>query len=566
MADDKPRGRLARHYRLSWVDDSGFTASSINPPVSPARLAHLMVGGLAGTPVDAFVATVGPCAGYTLSYPTKVDGMEFLVDRLNAGAVLGGGVQWRGGENLRRLWADGHDPVRIVMDEAHRLGMDFWLQLRMNDWHHVDSEGNVYRLIGSHYYEQHPELLIGKEGVAGWPERLQESMAWFQDFAHEKVRRIRLDTATEAIERYDADGWEYDFMRCPGLFKHGQERANAHLITELIRDTRRMLDEVGRGRGKTLGLSVRVPNTIEGATMLGLDVEEWIADHLVDIVVPSTFFAQDTEEDMREWAKLAAGTPVLIHPAIEEGFITGMRTGYGIPYYQVKSDPMQAMTVEMIRGLAARHHAAGVDGLYLFNFPGTWTTYGYDNSPALDDIASPLRLRFKDKRYVVMRRNGSFPNCFPQERQIPAELGPEPTEIGIEVADDFAAAGARVRSVYLKLLLVEPCHEDRLEVRLNGGEPLPIANPMAAGRAAPRERAWVVFDLTPAPPHVGVNRISVRVERHPRLAKELPLVHQRRGDRRLLPLPERPLDPAPPASSRGRRSRPVDPLSRHPGG
>ena len=92
------------------------------------------------------------------------------------------------------------------------------------------------------------------------------------------------------------------------------------------------------------------------------------------------------------------------------------------------------------------------------------------------------------------------------------------------MADDLAAAGARVRSVHLKLLLVEPCHEDRLEVRLNGGEPLPIANPMAAGRAAPRERAWAVFDLTPVPPHVGVNRISVRVERHPRLAKELPLV------------------------------------------
>jgi len=68
-----------------------------------------------------------------------------------------------------------------------------------------------------------------------------------------------------------------------------------------------------------------------GATMLGLDVEEWIADHPVDIVIPSPFFARDTEEDMREWVKLAVGTPVLIHPAIEEGFITGKRTGYGIP-------------------------------------------------------------------------------------------------------------------------------------------------------------------------------------------------------------------------------------------
>ena len=248
---------------------------------------------------------------------------------------------------------------------------------------------------------------------------------------------------------------------------------------------------------------------------------------------------------MREWVRLAAGTPVLIHPAIEEGFITGMRTGYGIPYYQVKSDPMQAMTVEMLRGLAARHHAAGVDGLYLFNFPGTWTTYGYDNSPALDDIASPLRLRFKDKRYAVMRRNGSFPNCFPQERRIPAELGADPAEIGIEVADDLAAAGARVRSVHLKLLLVEPCHEDRLEVRLNGGEPLPIANPMAAGRAAP-PRARVGGVRPDAGTAARRRQPDQRTGGTPPAPGEGAAAGaQRHGDRRLLPLPERPLDPAP---------------------
>lgn len=524
MAGKKPSGRLDRTYRVTWVDDSGMNASHINPPVSPRRLAHLSLGALSGTPVDAFVATVGPCAGFTLSYPTAVDGMEFLVDRLQAGALLGNAIQWRGAENLRRLWADGHDPFQIVIDEAHRLGMAFWLQLRMNDWHHVDSKGDLSQLIGSDYYENHPELLIGRDGVVGWPESFQESMAWFQDYAHEKVRQIRFETAREAVERYDVEGWEYDFMRCPGLFKFGSERANAHLITGLIRDTRRMLDDVGRTRGKTLGLSVRVPNTIDGASMLGLDVGDWIADHLVDIVVPSTFFAQDTEEDMREWVKLAAGTPVLIHAAMDEGFFTGMREGYDIPYYQVTQDPMQAMTVEMIRGLAARHHAAGVDGLYLFNGGGTWTTYGYDKSKVLDEISSPLRLRFKDKRYVVMRRNNSFPNCFPQERQIPFTIGPEPTEVTIEVADDLSDAGERLLSVHLKLLLVDPCHEDRLEVRLNGGEPLLAANPMLAGRAAPRGRAWTVFDLTSTPPFLGVNRISVRVERQARLSVEIPLI------------------------------------------
>ena len=102
-----------------------------------------MFGGLAGTPVDAFVCTVGLNAGYTLSYPTEVEGMEFLVDRLEAGAVLGSADLWRRAETLRALWSAGHDPVRIALDEAQRIGMDFWLQLRMNDWHHFDAAGEA---------------------------------------------------------------------------------------------------------------------------------------------------------------------------------------------------------------------------------------------------------------------------------------------------------------------------------------------------------------------------------------------------------------------------------------
>ena len=545
MAGEKPRGRLARNYRLTWVDDSGSTASVINPPVSPARLAHLTVGGLAGTPVDAFVATVGQCAGYTLSYPTKVEGMEFLVDRLNAGAALGGGVQWRSAENLRRLWADGHDPVRIVMDEAHRLGMDFWLQLRMNDWHHVDSEGKVYRLIGSDYYESHPELLVGAEGVAGWPESLQESLAWFQDFAHEKVRRIRLDTATEAIERYDAEGWEYDFMRCPGLFKYGTERANAHLITELIRDTRRMLDEVGRARGKTLGLSVRVPNTIAGATMLGLDVQEWIADHLVDIVVPSTFFAQDTEEDMREWVKLAAGTPVLIHPTIEEGFITGRRTGYGIPYFQVKSDPMQAMTVEMIRGLAARHHAAGVDGLYLFNYQGTWTTYGYDNSPGArrHGLAAAVALQGQALR-------GDAPQRLVPEL-LPAGAA-DPGRAGAGTDRDRHRGGGRFRRRRRSAALGPPEAAAGRAVPRGPAGGTPERRRAAAGRQPDGRRPGGALRacMGGVRPHAGSASPRRQPDQRVRGARPAPgegaaAGAQRRGDRRLLPLPERPLDPAP---------------------
>ena len=516
--------RLQRAYRIMWVDDSGCTTGAVNPPITPARLAHIMFGGLAGTPVDAFVCTVGLNAGYTLSYPTEVDGMEFVVDRLDAGAVLGSAKLWRCAENLRGLWSEGHDPVRIAMNEAHRMGMDFWLQLRVNDWHHVDASGETYRIIGSQFYEEHPEYRIGAEGVAGWPESLQRDMRYFQDFAHEEVRRIRFETACEAIARYpEADGWEYDFMRCPGYFAYGEERANTPLVTELISRTREMLDARGSERGKQYGLSVRVPNTIEGSVRLGLDVPRWIEDHLVDIVVPSTFFAHDTEEDVSEWVELAGDSPVRVHPAIEEAYQTGASQGRDIPEYQIDQALMQPLTVEMIRGLAARHWAAGADGLYLFNYPGTAETYGYDNRPAIHDIGSPLRLEHKDKCYVVMRRNDAFPNCFPQERQIPVELGADPVRISIDVADDLKAAGARVARVQLRVLLEELTHLDEVEVTLNGNR-LTCGNELEAGRRAPGSKTWLIYDLTASPPIRGDNEIAIQVVRAERLAKEIPLV------------------------------------------
>ena len=141
----RPAGRLARPYRIMRYDDSGGGAERCQPPITPEELLQISFGGLAGTPVDAYVATIGPCAGYTLSYPTRVEGMELIVDRLKAGAVIGGGDQWRSVQNLRHLWADGQDPFALQLARARQPGMDYWLQLRMNDWHHVDAEGQIYR-------------------------------------------------------------------------------------------------------------------------------------------------------------------------------------------------------------------------------------------------------------------------------------------------------------------------------------------------------------------------------------------------------------------------------------
>ena len=241
--------------------------------------------------------------------------MEYLVERYERGATLGDVRYWRHAENLKRTWAAGHDPLGLQVEEAKRLGIDFWFRLSMNDWHHV-SDGKVYRLGGSRFYEERTDLLIGEEGAAGWKDHpaTQSALTWMQDFAHEEVRALRRDIALEVCERYDCMGFVFDFLRIPGYFRFGEERRNAHLLTQMVRETRAGLDEIGRTKGREIGLAVRLPPTVDGTRRLGIDIEDWIDDHLVDIVVTSPFFPQDFEHDAAEWVALAGARPCTCRP------------------------------------------------------------------------------------------------------------------------------------------------------------------------------------------------------------------------------------------------------------
>jgi hypothetical protein len=503
-----------------WDQNSGMVGF-YNPPMSPERTAQAHFGFFAGRSVDAYVGAPGCNAGYTLAWPTEVENAEFMVDRLNSGAAIGSVQLWRHAENLRRLWEAGHDPVAIEVAEAKRLGIDHWIRLSMNDWHHWGSEGTQVNLQTSRFYDGHPEYLIGEEGTKGWSGQLAKVLPWFQDFAHEEVRALRRDIAVEACTRYDLTGFLYDFMRCPGYFKFGEEEAGLAIMTEFVRDTRRALDRVGEQKGRSIGLAVRVPTTIDGARRLGLDVPTWVAENLVDIVVPSCFFGQDMEEDVSEWVDLTAGSGVRMYPAIEEAYMAGHTSGFRRWY--LKPPIMTPLTNEMIRGLAYRHLQRGADGLYAFNFFGTTASYDYDNREALDDIGDVCRLEHKSKIFALTRSADSFPNCLQNDRQIPAPLTAEPVILTMDVPDDLRRVVDRLHSASLWFHLDNLTVEDEVAVEFNG-VPLVCANPMTPGGYNVNADTWLRFDLMDTLPVQGGNTISVwRSVVNTRLADEIPV-------------------------------------------
>ena len=531
----KPSGRLERTYRVMWDQNHPFQ-SHYNPPMPPETIAQAHCGFFPGTAVDANVCALGPDAGYVTAFESRRTQMEYLVERYEKGAALGDVRYWRHAENLKQSWAQGIDPLEVQARESARLGIDHWFRLSMNDWHHFDADsGSVYRLGGSRFYEERPDLLIGKEGAAGWSdspdlpshaERLSDVLPWMQDFAHDEVRALRRDIALEVCERYDCAGFLFDFLRVPAFFRFGEERKNASLMTKMIRETREGLDEIARTKGRPLGLAVRVPPTVDGTVRMGLDVDTWIDDHLVDIVVTSPFFAQDFEHDAGEWVRLGADSPVKIMPAIEEGYLAGHSDGFNRWFYN--PPVMTPLSVDMIRAVAARHHDRGADGLYVFNWFATALTFDYDNHSALDDIADPQRLRLMDKRYLLMRSHSSFPNCLDVDRQIPVEVTQTPVTLTFNVVDDVAAAPELVRSVRLLLHVDSLTVADELEVQLNGVEAR-LANPMEPGVmqgtvGGRYGTIWQIFDLRDAPPRAGDNVVSVRArQRNQRTASEIPL-------------------------------------------
>jgi hypothetical protein len=113
----KPAGRLGKSYRIMWDQNSGLEGF-YNPPMDATRVAQAHLGHFEGTPVDAYVCALGCNAGYNVGWPTKVEGMEFFVDRLTSGKCVGSSQWWRAAENLRRLWESGVDPGAAASSTA----------------------------------------------------------------------------------------------------------------------------------------------------------------------------------------------------------------------------------------------------------------------------------------------------------------------------------------------------------------------------------------------------------------------------------------------------------------
>ena len=246
-------------------------------------------------------------------------------------------------ENARICHQRGLDPYAIWIERSREKGISPWISMRMNDTHKSRDPENF---MHSQLWKNHPEFRINPVGGL--------------DFAHTEVRKHAMDYIKELLDRYDPDGIELDWMRFPNHFKPDEQEKNGPLLTQFMRDVHTEVQKAAKRRGHPIRIAARVPVSPEIARKKGMDGVTWAKQRLVDMLIPSPFWATASFDTPIEAWKESLGDA-----ADEVKIIPGCEVRIQ-PYRSSKYVELQGL--ETVRGHVAATLGRGADGIYLFNF------------------------------------------------------------------------------------------------------------------------------------------------------------------------------------------------------
>jgi hypothetical protein len=256
-----------------------------------------------------------------------------------------------------------------------------------------------------------------------------------------------------------------------------------------------MADEIGAARGRPILLVARTPDEPRYAKGLGMDIERWMREDLIDIWVATGYFR------LQEWADIVK----LAH-------------GHGVPVWasmdDVRTGRPNAASAPASRARAMNMWNAGVDGIFVFNFGDKPPSAKFN---LLHEMGDPVLLARLPKMYVpdargdingvkwflkggeeyVTKRNADA---------LPHDLGKRRSKtIELLVGDDLRSAKAQglKPAVELKVYISGLTDARDLELKLNGRR-LAVSSQDAGSNL-------VQFDPVPEQIKKGFNKIEVKL-------------------------------------------------------
>lgn len=373
--------------------------------------------------------------------------------------------------NLEALAEAGHDPLALTVSFCHQHELEVFFTHRINDIHDsfMDVELSTWK-------REHPEYQICAKGLTGDG---NDPRRWWSalDFEQQAVRDYLIAIVEDVCARYDIDGYDVDYFRSPMFFKPNltYEPATAEQIAILTAFQRRIRDAVyraGNRRGRPMLVSVRVPMTVAACRHVGIDIERWLAEGLLDVLATGGGYIPFTMPT-RELVELGHAHGVQVYPTISGSGMRGQGGRHG--------------DIACWRGAAANAWSEGADGILLFNtFPGQ------PSHPHFTELGDPAKLAGLDKRFVVDNQailEGDLRQGIVQAQILPVALdAPDGRTVVLPVGDDLAAAAARIERMGLRIRFAGREAGDVVRLTVNGHD---------LGDGAAGAEDW--FDFTTRP-------------------------------------------------------------------
>ncbi|MCF7760421.1 MAG: hypothetical protein K9M98_07955 [Cephaloticoccus sp.] len=280
-------------------------------------------------------------------YDPKGPDDQPVLHQLPAAAIPGTRKRLDSAKHLAESGVDFHSRA---LARCRHHGIGAWVSVRMNDVH--DCVAVESPLLSTFFKAQREAKQLRA------PHRQSD---WWADhgldWERADVQEHYFKFVQEQLATRDIDGLELDWMRFVFHFRPGRELAGGQAITAWMQRVRAECDQAEQRLGHPVKLGVRVPSRPETARRCGLDGVAWARAGLIDLLVPTPFWATtDFDMPLCEWRRLVDGTRVHLAGGLE------------IRYQPVPNGPAGMMTPELAAGAAMNVLHGGADSVYLFNY------------------------------------------------------------------------------------------------------------------------------------------------------------------------------------------------------
>lgn len=470
----------SRQRRVIMNNDGNEPVINCTNP-TPEELLRYRTTPLVGSQVDS------------IFYCTWSSGFSLFTHNTKVGQVFNSKTFWPNNITQEMLDA-GTDPLRVMVDFGKKQGIEIFWSFRMNDTHDAGLSSYGPPLFQANKLkQQHPEWLVGSA------EHRPKYGTWSSvDYSHAEIRDLAFRYAEEVCQNYNVDGIELDFFRHAFFFKrsgNGEPCTQQELnqMTDLMRRIRRMTEAEGQRRGRPILVAMRLPDSVEYCRVIGLDLERWLSEGLMDLLVPSGYI------QLNPWTySVALGRKygVKVYPALDESRVVEPKAEKAV------DGPAQSQSRNHLfsyRGRALNVWQSGADGVYFYNLFNP-------THPIWREAGDPQKLARLDHDYFASVRGlGRVPVPHAKYVTIPILNPGQPIKVGTTTPAKVALqVGATLPTdtppiLTLRLRFKDGAPADQISVRLNG-EIL---------RNGSRTGDWLEFKLPPASIKTGVNDVSV---------------------------------------------------------